>query len=131
MRVIKAFAQEVREVERFARRSEAVFHRQVDATHLQAAYRPFSISSQSSAWRSCSSSGGLAVADGSLTIGGFFQFNLYLGMLVLPLRMVGLWVGQVQRAVASGSRVFELLDTAPTLRDAAPTPRRCRWAGAS
>jgi ATP-binding cassette subfamily B protein len=40
-------------------------------------------------------------------------------MLVMPLRMVGMWVGQVQRAVASGSRVFELLDTAPELQSPA------------
>jgi ABC-type multidrug transport system fused ATPase/permease subunit len=67
--------------------------------------------------------GGLAVTNGSLTIGGFFQFNLYLGMLVMPLRMVGMWVGQIQRAVASGSRVFELLDTEATLRSPEqPTP---------
>jgi len=67
--------------------------------------------------------GGLAVTSGALTIGGFFAFNLYLAMLVMPLRMLGMWVGQVQRAVASGSRVFELLDEEPKIVPAAhPVP---------
>ncbi|MDX6569229.1 MAG: ATP-binding cassette, subfamily bacterial [Gaiellales bacterium] len=123
VRVIKAFAQEDREVERFARRSEAVFHRQVDATRLQSRYQPLLDLVPQLGVAIVLFVGGLLVANGSLTIGGFFQFNLYLGLLVLPLRMVGLWVGQVQRAVASGSRVFELLDTEPTLHTPEhPTP---------
>jgi ATP-binding cassette subfamily B protein len=123
VRVIKAFAQEDREVERFARRSEAVFHRQVDATRLQSRYQPLLDLVPQLGVAIVLFVGGLLVANGSLTIGGFFQFNLYLGLLVLPLRMVGLWVGQVQRAVASGSRVFELLDTEATLHTPEhPTP---------
>jgi ABC-type multidrug transport system fused ATPase/permease subunit len=123
VRVIKAFAQEDRETERFARRSEAVFHRQVDATRLQSRYQPLLDLVPQLGVAIVLFVGGLLVANGSLTIGGFFQFNLYLGLLVLPLRMVGLWVGQVQRAVASGSRVFELLDTEPTLHTPEhPTP---------
>jgi ATP-binding cassette subfamily B protein len=123
VRVIKAFAQEDREVDRFRSRSEAVFHRQVDATRLQSTYQPLLDLVPQLGVAIVLFAGGLAVANGSLTIGGFFQFNLYLGMLVMPLRMVGMWVGQVQRAVASGSRVFELLDTEPTLHSPAqPTP---------
>jgi ABC-type multidrug transport system fused ATPase/permease subunit len=123
VRVIKAFAQEEREVDRFRDRSEAVFHRQVDSTRLQATYQPLLDLVPQLGVAIVLFAGGLAVASGSLTIGGFFQFNLYLGMLVMPLRMVGMWVGQVQRAVASGSRVFELLDTEPALHSPEhPTP---------
>ena len=123
VRVIKAFAQEDREIDRFAQRSQAVFHRQVDATRLQATYQPLLDLVPQLGVAIVLFAGGLAVANGSLTIGGFFQFNLYLAMLVMPLRMVGMWVGQVQRAVASGSRVFELLDTEATLETPAqPTP---------
>ena len=42
--------------------------------------------------------------------GGFFAFNLLLAMLVMPLRMLGMWIGQAQRATAAGERIFELLD---------------------
>jgi ATP-binding cassette subfamily B protein len=50
------------------------------------------------------------VISGSLTVGAFFSFNLLLAMLVMPLRMLGMWIGQAQRAVAAGERIFEVLD---------------------
>ena len=43
-------------------------------------------------------------------------------MLILPLRALGMWVGQAQRAVASGVRVLELLDLEPELADP-PEPK--------
>ncbi|MEO9176196.1 MAG: ABC transporter ATP-binding protein, partial [Gaiellales bacterium] len=110
VRVVKAFAQEDREVDRFRARSEAVFHRQVDASRLQATFQPLLDLVPQLGVAIVLFAGGIAVTNGTLTIGGFFTFNLYLALLVMPLRMLGLWVGQVQRAVASGTRVFELLD---------------------
>ena len=100
-----------------------MFHRQVDATRLQATYQPLLDLVPQLGVAIVLFAGGLAVTSGALTIGGFFQFNLYLAMLVMPLRMLGMWVGQVQRAVASGSRVFELLDEEPKIVPAAhPVP---------
>ena len=40
----------------------------------------------------------------------FFAVNGYLLLLVVPLRSIGMWVGQYQRAMASGERIFEVLD---------------------
>ncbi len=54
--------------------------------------------------------GGWMVTHGSLTVGQFFAFNLYVTMLILPLRMLGMWIGQSQRATASGERIFQVLD---------------------
>jgi ATP-binding cassette subfamily B protein len=123
VRVVKAFAQEDREVDRFRKRSEAVFHRQVAATRLQATFQPLLDLVPQLGVAIVLFAGGIAVTNGTLTIGGFFQFNLYLAMLVMPLRMIGMWVGQVQRAVASGTRVFELLDEEPQIvAPAHPTP---------
>ena len=70
------------------------------------------------------------VAHGSLTPGSFVAFNLYLGMLVMPLRALGMWIGQAQRATAAGERIFEIIDEpeeiadAPGARAAAARPRR-------
>jgi ATP-binding cassette subfamily B protein len=54
--------------------------------------------------------GGYQVVHGQLTLGQFFAVNAYLALLVLPMRAIGMWVGQYQRAMASGERVFEVLD---------------------
>src|SRR5262249_1793548 len=54
--------------------------------------------------------GSRMVAHVSLSIGSFVAFNLYLAMLVTPLRSLGMWVGQAQRATAAGERIFEVMD---------------------
>jgi ATP-binding cassette subfamily B protein len=57
------------------------------------------------------------VSDGTLSPGSFVAFNLYLGMLVLPLRALGMWVGQAQRATAAGERIFEVIDAPEEIAD--------------
>jgi ATP-binding cassette subfamily B protein len=59
------------------------------------------------------------VANGSLTLGTFIEFNLFVVMLIMPLRMLGMWIGQAQRATASGERIFEILDEPEEIADAA------------
>ncbi len=61
--------------------------------------------------------GGHQVVSGDLQIGEFVAFNVYLLMLVFPLRMLGMWIGQIQRATASGERIFEILDEPEEIRD--------------
>ena len=46
-----------------------------------------------------------------------------LAMLVMPLRMLGMWIGQAQRATASGERIFEVLDEPEEIADAAGRAR--------
>jgi ATP-binding cassette, subfamily B, bacterial len=63
--------------------------------------------------------GARMVVQGSLTPGGFVSFTLYLAMLVMPLRSLGMWVGQAQRATASGERIFQVLDEPEDVADPA------------
>ena len=50
------------------------------------------------------------VVNGTLSLGAFIQFNVLVLMLVMPLRMLGMWIGQAQRATASGERIFQVID---------------------
>jgi ATP-binding cassette subfamily B protein len=61
--------------------------------------------------------GGWMVVHGHLTVGEFFAFNLYVSMLIMPLRMLGMWIGQSQRATASGERIFQILDEPEEIAD--------------
>ena len=63
--------------------------------------------------------GGRQAIDGSITVGEFVAFYGYVLMLTGPMRMLGIALGMAQRAVASGTRVFELLDREPQLTAAA------------
>ncbi len=108
--VVKAFAQETREEDKFARRNEEVFGQSIRATRQRAFYVPllsfFPLLAQSAVLLA----GGQKVMNGSLELGQFVAFNVYVLMLIMPLRMLGMWIGTAQRAVASGERIFEVLD---------------------
>src|SRR5205807_2831627 len=61
--------------------------------------------------------GGRMVAHGTLDVRTFFFFNVLVVMLVMPLRMLGMWIGQSQRATASGERIFEIMDEPEEVAD--------------
>ena len=110
VRVVKAFAQEDRELTRFAALAQRVFEQAIAAARIQARYVPMLSSLPSLAMAAVLLVGGYGVIHGSLSLGSFFAVNGYLALLVVPLRSAGMWVGQYQRAMASGERIFEVLD---------------------
>ena len=123
--VVKAFAQERREERKFADRNEAVFGETVRATRLRAAYTPLLSFLPVLAQAAVLLVGGQRVVEGRLELGEFVAFNVYLLMLVGPLRMLGYWISEFQRAVASGERIFEVLDEPEDIverPDARPLP---------
>jgi ABC-type multidrug transport system fused ATPase/permease subunit len=108
--VVKAFAQEGSEERKFSRRNEAVFDQTVLATRQRAFYMPLLSFLPLLAQAAVLLAGGNRVVDGELTLGAFVAFNVYLLMLVWPLRMLGYWISEFQRAIASGERIFEIID---------------------
>ena len=122
VRVVKAFGQEERETQRFRDKSERIFAVNIRANALRSVYVPLLAFVPALAVAGVLALGGWMVIDGRTTLGDFVRFNLLLAMLVLPLRALGMWVGQAQRAVASGVRVLELLDLEPELADP-PAPK--------
>jgi ABC-type multidrug transport system fused ATPase/permease subunit len=108
--VVKAFAQEPSEADKFGDRSERVFHRSIEANRQRALYVPLISFIPLLAQAAVLLIGARMVADGTLSTGGFVSFNLYLAMLVTPLRSLGMWIGQAQRATASGERIFQIMD---------------------
>jgi ATP-binding cassette subfamily B protein len=121
--VVKAFAQEQAELEKFERRSQAVFSQSMLANRQRAFYIPILAFLPLLAQAAILVVGGRMVAHGSLSLGDFVAFNLYLAMLVAPLRQLGLWIGQAQRATASGERIFQVIDEPEEIADA-PDARR-------
>jgi ATP-binding cassette, subfamily B, bacterial len=116
--VVKAFAQEPAEQQKFLGRSEAVFEQTVRANRQRATYVPLISFIPLLAQAAVLLAGARMVAHGTLTAGSFVAFNLYLGMLVMPLRALGMWIGQAQRATAAGERIFEVIDEPEEIADA-------------
>jgi ABC-type multidrug transport system fused ATPase/permease subunit len=115
--VVKSFAQEGQEAEKFSRRSEAVFQRTIDANRQRSLYVPLLSFVPLLAQAAVLLGGGWMVVQNQLTVGEFFAFNLYVSMLIMPLRMLGMWIGQSQRATASGERIFQILDEPEEIAD--------------
>jgi ABC-type multidrug transport system fused ATPase/permease subunit len=115
--VVKSFAQEPQEQQKFNDRSEAVFRQTIRANRQRALYVPFISWVPMLAQAAVLLVGARMVASGNLTVGGFIAFNLYLGMLIMPLRSLGMWIGQAQRATASGERIFQVMDEPEEIAD--------------
>jgi ABC-type multidrug transport system fused ATPase/permease subunit len=133
--VVKAFAQEPSEQEKFERRSEAVFVQSVQANRQRAFYVPLMSFLPLMAQAGVLLVGGRMVVHGTLPLHDFVVFNLLVMMLAQPLRMLGVWIGQAQRATASGERIFQVVDEpeevtdAPGAIDLPPGEGRVRLAG--
>jgi ATP-binding cassette subfamily B protein len=115
--VVKAFAREGDQQAKFAGRTEAIFGQSVRAARQSAVYLPALSFLPLLAQGVVLIAGGHRVANGELTIGQFVEFNVFLLMLVFPLRMLGMWIGQIQRATAAGERIFEVLDEPEEIRE--------------
>jgi ATP-binding cassette subfamily B protein len=125
VRVVKAFAREQRQMGRFRHSVKRVFDQSMYSTRLRAFYQPFIGFLPNLGLAAILFFGGRAVIDGSITTGEFAAFYTYLLMLISPMRTLGIFLGMAQRAIASGARIFEILDREPRLvvpDDAPPLP---------
>jgi ABC-type multidrug transport system fused ATPase/permease subunit len=125
VRVVKAFAQEQRQLAGFETSTQRVFEQQVYATRIQAFYSPMISFLPNLGLAAILLFGGRQVINGSLSVGAFTAFYAYLLMLISPMRTLGYMLGAAQRSTASGARIFQILDREPEIvspPDAPPLP---------
>jgi ATP-binding cassette, subfamily B, multidrug efflux pump len=117
-RVVKAFAQEDAEENRFNVDNEVWFDLSLLATRIEAINIPLmhliaNIGTVFILWY-----GGLLVIQNSLTLGELVAFTTYLAQLVRPVRLMGMIIPAIAMAGSAGERIFEILDTHADVRDA-------------
>ena len=117
MRVVKSFAREKEESQKFESDAKRLYNTQVGAARITAFNTPlmvFLIAVPTSIvlWY-----GGRQVIAGTLTLGGVTQFILYLGMLVMPIRGIGAITNMYSRSMSAGQRIIEILDTESLVKD--------------
>ena len=115
VRVVKSFAREPLQLQRFRATVGRVFEQAMVATRLEATYNPMIGFLPQLGLSAVLMVGGLSVIHGHLSLGQFTTFYFYLNMLIGPMRSLGVTLGLAQRATASGARVFQLLDREPRL----------------
>jgi len=122
VRVVKAFAQEERQLGRFGHSVQRVFDQQMIATRIQAFYNPLISFLPNLGLAAILLFGGRRVIDGSLSLGAFTAFYAYLLMLISPMRTLGYMLGAAQRSTASGARIFQVLDREPRIESPPGAP---------
>jgi ABC-type multidrug transport system fused ATPase/permease subunit len=122
VRVVKAFAQEKRQLARFRHSVGRVFDQAIFTTKIQARFTPTLEFLPNIGLALILAIGGREVINGTLTLGQFTAFYAYLLILISPMRTLGYMLSSAQRATASGARIFEVLDREPkiTTRPDAP-----------
>src|SRR5689334_1088227 len=109
VRVVKAFAQEQRQLGRFRDSVARVFDQAIYATKIQALYGPLISFLPNIGLALILFVGGRQVIHGTLTLGQFTAFYAYL-------------LSAAQRATASGARIFQVLDREPQITSPESAP---------
>ncbi len=122
IRIVKAFAREEYQLHRFSRSVSRVFDQSIYSTRLQAFFSPLIGLLPQLGIALVLLVGGREVIAGNLSIGNFTAFYTYLVILAGPMRMLGVAMGMAQRAIASGNRLFEILDREPRIESPPEAP---------
>ncbi|UCB43412.1 MAG: ABC transporter ATP-binding protein [Dehalococcoidales bacterium] len=109
-KVVKAFTQEKYESQKFERQATILYNDSIKASKIRAFNMPLMsfilvLASGIIIWV-----GGSEILAGRLTGGELIQFYLYLAMMAMPIRMMGMMVNMVSRGISAGTRIFEVLD---------------------
>jgi ABC-type multidrug transport system fused ATPase/permease subunit len=110
-RVVKAFGQEQREIERFDAENEELYQRYLTSTRVQSFNTPLLNFIANGATVAMLWVGGLLVIGNQLTAGELVAFYAYLLQIVGPVRQGGFLMSMASRAAASCERILEVLDT--------------------
>jgi ABC-type multidrug transport system fused ATPase/permease subunit len=122
IRIVKAFARERHMMDRFKRYVDRVFEQSMISTKLQAFYTPLMGFLPNIGLAVVLLVGGNQVINGNLSVGDFTGFYLYVVLLSGPVRWLGMSLSMAQRAVASGNRMFEILDREPEMQSPPGAP---------
>ena len=119
VRVVKAFAQEKREVDRFEDRSRGLLAGELRVARIRSVFSPVMALLTSLGTLIIWWVGGHKVLDGDLTLGAFVAFTGYMWRFYGPVEGLCRLNHRFQRAATSAERVFEVVDTPPDVADSA------------
>jgi ABC-type multidrug transport system fused ATPase/permease subunit len=122
IRIVKAFARERHMLERFRHGVNRVFEQSMVSARLQSFYTPLMGFLPNLGLAAVLIVGGNQLIDGSISAGTLTAFVLYIGLLSGPVRWLGMSLSMAQRAVASGNRMFEILDREPEMESPPGAP---------
>ncbi len=118
-RVVRSFAQEKAESDRFEDELDELFVRNMRAAKKFSFSFPMTIGANALSVAGVIWVGGWMVINGRISLGTLVAFERYTAMLQDPVRWLGFVVNRIARAIASAERIFEILDAKPAVQNPA------------
>ena len=130
VRVVKAFGQEGRELDRLVESARRLYGSQMRAVRIQARYQPLLQAIPAFGQVAILAVGGYLALQHEITIGTFLAFSTYVAQMVAPARMLAGVLTVAQQARAGVERIFQLIDLPPAIADRPDAVDVGRLAGA-
>lgn len=115
-RVVKAFAKEDFEIEKFNKENDAYMDAQLASSDIWMKYLPIFEVLSYVLNVVLLLYGGWMVIQGEMTIGNLVTVNGYLWMLNAPLRMAGWWVNDIHRFITSVEKIYTTYVEEPVVK---------------
>jgi ATP-binding cassette subfamily B protein len=117
VRVVKGLGAERIQADRLGTEADDVYREAMGAARTRSRFAPALELLPNIGFIAVLGYGGHQVMNGGLSLGELVAFNVYVAMLIWPLRMLGMIVAQAQRSRAASERVHEVLTTEPVIAD--------------
>jgi ATP-binding cassette subfamily B protein len=117
VRLVKAFGREKYEIAKFLDQNTENYKLSVEQSNIWGKYHPIIEFLGNLAAVLVTAFGGLLVIREDISIGTLVAFNMYIWMLIWPMRMLGFLTNNIAQASASGKKIFNIMDTKPEIKD--------------
>lgn len=117
IRVVRSFAREEFEERRFSRPNREYYETMIKVVKLRNLFLPFMNFLAGLGLVIIYWYGGIRAIGGYITLDKLFVFSAYLGMLMRPFWIIGMFWTGYQRMAAAANRVFEIIDAIPEVKD--------------
>ncbi|MEJ5249546.1 MAG: ABC transporter ATP-binding protein [Caldilinea sp.] len=117
IKVVKAFATETQEQKRFTAAADDLMRQQIHVSRIFSFLFPVIFLIANLGQAAVLYFGGAQIIAGTLTIGEWQKFSLYLVFVFFPLGQLGFIISQMSQAAASANRIFEILDAPNEVTD--------------
>ncbi|MFC2069671.1 ABC transporter ATP-binding protein [Chloroflexota bacterium] len=117
IRIVKAFSRQREESKKFSTQATLLYDEHIGVARQMAFNVPLMMFFMGLPTVLILWYGGRQVVEGTMTIGGLTEFMLYVGMLMMPVRRLGMMGNLYSRTVSAGQRILEVLDTESSVKE--------------
>jgi ATP-binding cassette subfamily B protein len=117
LKVVKAFGREPEELARFGKSADALLEQQLKVGRTFSFLFPVVFLIASLGQAAILYYGGEQIINGTLSVGEWQKFSLYLAYVFMPMGQLGFIINLMSQAAVSAQRIFEILDTRSEIQD--------------